>query len=153
MYGGEFVPLDFLDFNRHDMDDDTGVVRVEICDVPCGGDCPADMACAVAHPGFDVGAYANRDYAVIILPPEKADLISDVVPVRMNRDGGIPAEAGDPMESFGWGDTDPNPNAVDNPDEPYTVTLPYVPNGPCQEDYGGVATITQYMLCGYDDGG
>jgi secreted trypsin-like serine protease len=119
-YLDRWDPPTWVEFNRHDMFDDTGVKRLYFDDI---SQCDGDVA---VHPEFNVELIdgveiLNNDVAVLFLP----EPVTDITPVSLNTDPKIPEE-GDPLDVAGWGLTESG-----YPSVPSAVTLNYVSNDAC----------------------
>ncbi len=150
---GDFSPNTEIQFNRYAQDNNDGVSTIQLCQTEFRNGCN-DLAYVVRHPGYNPTTDAN-DVALIFLPVGRQ--ITDIAPVRLNRDRGVPA-SGQNLEAFGWGDTCyvdtpgclPNTPAAETPNEPQTGILATVTNQVCGEIYGG--GITNDMLCARTEG-
>ena len=128
------------------MNDDTGVVRVELCQNEFGTDCDLDApAYAVRHPDyiapFENGAYLDTDFSLIILP----NPVTDIDPVALNEDPNVPANAGDELEIFGWGYTNYSSRIL--PDLPQIASIGYVLDVDCNK----FVSSTSNQLCAIDE--
>lgn len=129
-------PLDWVDFNRHNLTSNPGVVRMYLRDD--GGD-------IVRHPSWDHST-GDNDFALVFLP----DPMVDIEPVKLNNDPDIPTNATDELEIFGWGLTNVDPEVY--PDVPHMANLHYVPQDTCTYSWAqnGI-TITSNMMCAIDN--
>ena len=132
-----WLPAQWVEFHRHDILDDTGVVRLYLNDLTqCEGD-------AVYHPGFDDKTLDN-DVAILFLP----EPITDITPVILNTDPNVPSEDA-PLDVSGWGFTEFSLPFVAN-----AVTVNYIDNEACtKKPYRFKdSNITENMLCAAAEG-
>ena len=146
---GAFDPLDWVDFNRHDLTTGTGspVDRRTLSDLE--GDLNGRQAYVIRHPNWDwIATRFDNDFALIILD----NPVGGITPVALNDNPDIPANRDDELEVFGWGDTDPNdddgPGNTNFPPLPQIVTVDYLPDNQCNEAPFD-QEITSNMLCAY----
>ena len=138
LFGGKkWLPPQWVEFHRHDLRDDTGVVRLYLDDLTqCEGD-------AVYHPGYDDKTLDN-DVAILFL----SEPITDITPVILNTDPDVPS--GDaPLDVSGWGFTE-----YMLPFVPYAVTVNYINDEACtQKPYRFKdSNITESMMCAAAEG-
>jgi len=140
---GTFAPLDWVDFNRHNLTDNTAVLRMFLS--------PIENVNVVKHPDYSK-ELTDNDFAVILLPYP----MRDIVPVELNDEHTVPVSE-DVLETFGWGaigykDTDNPP--YEYPNIPQTTFVSYVPNDECMTlPYTWApGQITSNMMCAYGSG-
>ncbi|KAL7486316.1 hypothetical protein ACHAW6_011914 [Cyclotella cf. meneghiniana] len=134
-------PPEWVDFNRHALQDDTGVTRRILTDThEFTGD-------VVYHPDFepqtDTGGFdGDNDVAILFL----TEPISDIAPISINFDPNILSEQCDALDIAGWGATQTKGQGSD---VPLAVSLDYYPNAACVEEpfEWNRNTITENMLC------
>jgi len=135
--GGNFwYPPEWVEFNRHDLFNDTGVIRIYLNDTSqCDGD-------VIHHPEYSDFTVDN-DVAIIFL----RTAINGITPVTLNTDPNLPA-VGDPLDVAGWGMTEYGP-----PNVPSAVTLNYLTNEACTKKPYRYKDeqITGSMMCAYAD--
>lgn len=147
---GNWAPSDWVDFNRYDLNDapNAPIIRRRFSDIH--GLLGKKDGYVLVHPEYDYSASgdSDKDFALIILRAP----VADIDPVVLNRNDGIPVNAGDDLETFGWGDTDPDDDdqAVELPDVPKIVTVDFLPNEECNSSpYTTEKRITPNMICTY----
>ena len=151
---GNFVPSTEIQFNRYAQNSNEGVRTIQLCQTESRNGCD-DLAYVVRHPRYNGIFDDGNDVALIFLPVGLQ--ITDIAPVRLNRDRGVPA-SGQNLEAFGWGNTCYenttgcllNTPAAETPNEPRTGMLATVTNQVCGEIWGGV--ITNDVLCARTEG-
>ena len=110
---GAFDPIFAIDYNRYAQDDDTDVIRIELCQTEgrfgCEDDIANGRAYVVRHPDY-VWITSGDDVAVIFLTVEQGQQVADIPNVALNCNPSVPA-VGQDLEAFGcWGSTDfPHP--------------------------------------------
>jgi hypothetical protein len=133
--GGYFwYPPEWVEFNRHDLLNDTDVTRIYLSDrTQCDGD-------VIYHPEYNDFTFAN-DVAILFLPTS----IDNITPVTLNTDSNLLAD-GDALDVAGWGWTGYN-----SPIVPSAVTLDYVSNEACTSKPYRYKDdeITDSMMCAY----
>jgi secreted trypsin-like serine protease len=116
LFGGSinkpvWYPPEWVEFNRHDLFDDNGVVRVYLKDTQqCNGN-------AIYHPEYDHET-GNNDVAILFLPRP----ITNYTPVLLNADPSIPVDNA-PLDVAGWGLTENGYSF-----SPHAVTVNYITN-------------------------
>ena len=140
----------------YDLDDDTGVTSFQLGDTEFGNGCiVGNTACVLRHPNFDpdynpsTRVYDDNDYALIFLP----QAITDIVPVELNADRNVPANAGDEVTAIGWGNTIPKTSETSTSLKPRTVTYEYVPNDQCSIylQKQTLTLVSDNQMCAYND--
>jgi hypothetical protein len=132
-----WAPPEWVEFNRHDLFDDTDVTRLYISDrSQCDGD-------IVYHPEYDYNNFDN-DVAILFLPTA----VDGITPVTLNTDPNLLA-AGDPLDVVGWGLTEDWFPIV-----PHAATLGYLSNEACTKKPYRYKDekITDSMMCAYAEG-
>jgi hypothetical protein len=136
--GLQWQPPEWVEFHRHDLFNDTGVVRMYLKD---RSQCDGDVA---YHPDFDYYFHPRKwhapyDVAILFLPTA----VNDIIPVTLNGNGNVPAPDVS-LDVSGWGFTE-----YGWPSVPSAVTVKYVTNKACtkkpykyDED-----VITDSMMC------
>ncbi|KAL7521778.1 hypothetical protein ACHAWX_006460 [Stephanocyclus meneghinianus] len=110
-------PVNFADFGRHSLLDNTGVVTKILTNIanPGGG--------IVPHPNYVNGRNGN-DLSLIFLPSSiKTKLFP---PVVLNADQNVPNEIGSPLDIAGWGSLSKGTGPY--PDVPSSTTTQYLTN-------------------------
>jgi len=132
-----WAPPEWVEFNRHDLFNDTDVTRVYINDrSQCDGD-------IIYHPEYNPNNFDN-DAAILFLPTA----IDDIAPVTLNTDPNLLA-TGDPLDMVGWGLTESW-----FPTVPFAVTLNYLSNEGCTKKPYRYKDdeITDSMMCASAEG-
>ncbi len=108
--------MEWVDFHRHDLRKDEGVVRVYLADHD-----------VVRHPGWNYKTLDN-DLALIFLSSEESDRIGldRVKPIALHDDD-EDLESNENLKAIGWGLKDPYAHA----DVPRSATMEYVTNDDC----------------------
>jgi len=137
---GQFKLLEWVEFNRVDMEENDNVVRAYIArdDV-------------VRHPMFD-WTTLDYDYALIFLDDVSNTLNLDHHrTIALNGDATVPADGKEELEALGWGMTSDNPTDV--PRLARSVAMDYVTNEDCTQDpyEWDDGRITERMLCAYNE--
>ena len=139
---GNWDPPEWVEFYRHDLCDDSGVLRVYL-----SGDENQSDGDVFFHP--DYPSTFDNDVAVLLLSTP----IYDIKPVILNTDPDVPAE-GAPLDVSGWGIIDEGYGEVPRAYTrfPWAVTLDYITNEACTSDpYKWVIDddITDQMMCAF----
>eukprot|EP00804_Cyclotella_cryptica_P004860 CCRYP_004938-RA/>CCRYP_004938-RA protein AED:0.09 eAED:0.08 QI:0/0/0/0.66/1/1/3/0/387 len=141
--GLQWQPPEWVEFHRHDLFNDTGVVRMYLKD---RSQCDGDIA---YHPGFDYyfhpGTwYSPFDVAILFLPTA----VNNITPVTLNENNKVPA-SGAPLDVSGWGYTEYGWLSV-----PSSATVEYVTNKACtQKPYKfDENLLTESMMCAGEKG-
>eukprot|EP00804_Cyclotella_cryptica_P010848 CCRYP_008784-RA/>CCRYP_008784-RA protein AED:0.04 eAED:0.04 QI:129/1/1/1/1/1/3/505/385 len=132
-----WTPPEWVEFNRHDLFDDTDVIRLSLSDLSqCDGD-------VVYHPEYDSSTLDN-DVAILFLPTA----INDITPVTLNTNPNLPV-VGDPLDVAGWGATE-----YGFPTVPNAVTLASLSNEACTKKPYRYKDdeITDSMMCAHAEG-
>jgi secreted trypsin-like serine protease len=142
-YEGKWNPPQWIEFYRHDLCDDSGVLRVYL-----SADENQSDGDVFFHPDYDPLTNDN-DVAVLLLSTP----IYDIKPVILNTDPDVPAE-GAPLDISGWGITDEGYGEVPRAEArfPRAVTLDYITNKACTTDpYKWIIdeNITDQMMCAF----
>ena len=129
---------DWVEFNRYDKCDDTGVVRIRMYldRTQCDGD-------IVYHSGFSIDTF-DYDVAVLFLPTAVTD---NITPVTLNTDPNVPT-ANAPLDVAGWGDD----AYGDKPSVPFATTVNYLSNEVCTAPPYKELTeevTEEQMMCAY----
>jgi secreted trypsin-like serine protease len=137
---GNWAPTDFVEFHRHDVNDNRGVIVMNIRNLAqVGGD-------VVHHPSYRVREH-DFDLALIFLPMA----VSGITPVTLNENSKVPATAksaatGAPLDIAGWGEI-----FFDGPTSPVLkeTTLNYITNKQCTSPPSSITPnrITNNMMC------
>lgn len=137
-YDGAWDPPQYVDFFRHSLKNDTGVVRMYLNTSECDG-------AIVYHPEYD--SDLNNDVAIIFLPEQ----IRNITPVFLNADNRVPA-AGDPLDVAGWGklEQDSPPKKI----VAQAITVDYITNAACTSKPYRYKDklVTDGMVCAFADG-
>lgn len=127
-------PPEWVEFNRHDLLNDTGVTRIYLNNTSqCDGD-------VIYHPDYN-DFTSGYDVAILFL----GTAVNDIMPVTLNTDPNSPA-AGDSLDVAGWGVTE-----YGVPSVPSAVTLTYLTNEACTKKPYRYKDeeITDSMMCAY----
>lgn len=129
-----WYPPEWVEFNRHDLFNDTDVTRIYLKDrSQCDGD-------VIYHPDYNPST-SDNDVAILFLPIA----VNGITPVMLNTDPKLPAVS-DLLDVAGWGLTESG-----FPNVPSAVTLGYLTNEACTKKpyrYND-AEITDSMMCAY----
>ena len=125
---------DYVDFNRHNLNDDAGVVRMYLED-----------GSVVNHPNYDSITFEN-DVSLLFLPSP----MTGIMPVKLNDRSRVPTN-GQLLDVAGWGRLEED---SDYPDVPMAVTLKYITNEDCIQPPFNLPEdmILPVMLCAFDEG-
>ena len=134
---GEWYPPEWVEFNRHDLCDDTGVVRLHLEGTQCYGD-------IIYHSGFSIDTM-DYDVAILFLPTG----IIDITPVILNTDQNVPSDDA-PLDVAGWGQFITHGYDA-YPTLPFATTVDYLSNEVCTvPPYKKLSLeVTEQMMCAY----
>ena len=137
-FNGKWLPLEWVDFFRHDLKNKTGRVRMHVNTTQCEGD-------IVYHPDYDIDL--NNDVAIIFLPQP----IYNITPVVLNSDKRVPIE-GDPLDVAGWGATEQGGDLKKIVAK--SITVDYLPNDSCTSKpfRNPDHLVTDTMMCAFSVG-
>ena len=136
----------WVEFNRYDLTSGpSGVDRRTLSTTE--GSLGDNDGYVIRHPDYDA-ASSDLDFARIILDRP----VTEITPVGLNAKDNIPANTGNDLEVFGWGNTNPDPNQTIaefvTPEKPQIVTVGYIPKEQC-ETTPFFQDTTDNMLCAY----
>jgi secreted trypsin-like serine protease len=132
---GSFYPVDQVLVNLYDVNDQAGVVTINIQDLSEGVD-------IVPHPDYNNDSFEN-DIALMFLPIGQ---VADYA--QINDDPNLPV-VHDPMTVMGWGLTE---SGGDGSDVLLETTVDYISNEECKEIYADYITakvVTDGNICAY----
>ena len=135
---GSFYPPNQVLVNLYDVNDQAGVVTINIQD-------PSEGVDIVVHPDFNPNTKQN-DVALMFLPVGQ---VADYA--KLNNDPHEPVED-DPLRVMGWGRTK---SGASTSDVLLETTVDYISNKECQEAYADITAqypiymITDGMMCTY----
>jgi len=137
-YEGAWDPPQYVDFFRHSLKNDTGVVRMYLNTSECVGD-------IVYHPEYD--SDLNNDVAILFLPED----IHNITPVLLNTDNRVPA-AEDPLDVSGWGKLEQD--APLKKIVAQAITVDYLTNDACTSKPYRYKNrlVTDGMMCAFAEG-
>jgi secreted trypsin-like serine protease len=131
---GSFYPPNQVLVNLYDVNDQAGVVTINIQDLSEGVD-------IVVHPDYNPDTFEN-DIALMFLP------IGQVADYAQINDDPKEPVVPDPLRVMGWGRTESTPGS--NSDVLLETTVNYISNQECQEiNAGAFYPITDGNMCGY----
>jgi len=111
-------------------------------EIDVGEGTSATIESYVVHPQYDAPTSENDMMIMKLTAP------SDITPVAYNTQSSVPAD-NDELTVIGFGATS---SGGPSSDVLLQVTVNYVPNDECNDDYNPDATITDDMLCAADTG-
>jgi len=125
-YDGEewiWDPPTYVEFNRHDLNEDAGVIRANLKDTS-----QSESTDILEHPDYDI-ITLDYDVAIIFLP----NPIGGVPTVKMQKNSSM-LEDGDPVDIVGWGITLPGDDESYS-DVPIAADIEYLNNEDCEVYY------------------
>ena len=150
---GTWDPASAVDVNRYFQTvTNPDVISYPMCQNQNGSGCAPNLAYAVLNPDFvtltecqiPTNSCFKNDFALIFLPEDRP--VTSITPVSLNTNQNIPPRGSD-VEAMGWGAGSTNPNI------PWTVDLPYLPNPECNDEVTQTVISTDYHLCAWDNTG
>ena len=143
---GGFESFDWVEFNKYELDNRTGVIRRELSSIEGNGDNTTGINnYIIRHPDWNHRTFDN-DYALIILD----EPVDDIPVLTLMNDTDKPLSDKQELEVIGWGTTGSG-ESLSN--KPLSATVNYVTNERCTDGNPFNYTpgiIKSSMICAAD---
>lgn len=133
--------------NLYSYDEIPKIMSSPMCTIEGGGCLEPYTAYAIRHSDFNKGAPFSHDFALIFLPFPP---ISDIGPVALNSDIGLPTFNGKDVTAIGWGVT--GTDQTESTRVPHTLIMTPVDSEGCQALSPEGTSIVDSMLCAIGGG-